>query len=174
MIDAREILEANSNRNIGLLCRWLYSCIDNSEHYQCRRSLTGITDNDDTGEYLPSRVIHVGALNGSQPARLYITNREKGRYVALSHRWGKSQKVMTLRKTLGCFTTSLPMDELSMTFEDAIQVTRNLGMSYLWIDSLCIYPIRSRFSCRRFWRHLPPKLEVLIATFLTESENLCS
>jgi hypothetical protein len=39
---------------------------------------------------------------------------------------------------------------------------------------VCIYPIRSRFSCRRFWRHLPPFLAVFILTFLSEWANLCS
>jgi hypothetical protein len=30
----------------------------------------------------------------------------------------------------------------------------------LWVDALCIYPIRSGFSYRRFWRHLPPKTTI--------------
>jgi hypothetical protein len=49
-----------------------------------------------------------------------------------------------------------------------------LDKSFFWIDMLCIYPIRSRFSCRRFWRHLPPFLAAFISTFLSESVNLCS
>jgi len=32
----------------------------------------------------------------------------------------------------------IPWDALPKTFQDAIEVTRRLGISYLWIDSLCI------------------------------------
>ena len=32
----------------------------------------------------------------------------------------------------------IPTEALPRTFKDAIQLTRNLGVSYLWIDSLCI------------------------------------
>lgn len=62
MIDTRAILEANSNRNIGLLYRWLHECIDASGHSECKRSLTGIHYDDIDAEYLPSRIIHVGPL----------------------------------------------------------------------------------------------------------------
>ncbi|KAF8858358.1 HET-domain-containing protein [Acephala macrosclerotiorum] len=138
MIETREILPANSNRNIGLLYQWLHGCINNPEHSECMRSLTGIHYDDSAGEILPSRVIHVGSLDGREPARLFITNGEKDMYTALSHRWGKGQKVKTLKTDLESFSRSLPMDELPLTFRDAIQVTRNLGIFYLWIDSLCI------------------------------------
>lgn len=33
---------------------------------------------------------------------------------------------------------SIPVEKLSKTFQDAIKVTKALGYSYLWIDSLCI------------------------------------
>lgn len=32
----------------------------------------------------------------------------------------------------------IPWDELTQTFQDAITVTRNIGIQYVWIDSLCI------------------------------------
>ena len=37
---------------------------------------------------------------------------------------------------------------------------------FIWIDMFCIYPIRSRFSCHRFWRHRPPKRRCLSQLFL--------
>jgi hypothetical protein len=138
MIDKREILEADCSRNIGLLCGWLYGCIDDPEHVQCRKSLTGIPYNDERGEILPSRVIRIDRQSGGKSPKLYVTNGEISRYTALSHRWGKLEKIRTLKKTLDSFRESLPMDELPMTFKDAIALTRKLGISYLWIDSLCI------------------------------------
>jgi len=40
--------------------------------------------------------------------------------------------------------------ELPETFRDAVQVTRELGIRYLWIDSLCI--IQDKHDCRD-WYH---------------------
>jgi hypothetical protein len=136
VVNTREIYEANCNRNSNLLHHWLYSCIDG--HHQCRQSLSGSLYDDDAGEVLPSRVIHVGALDCSQAPRIFLTGGERGKYTVLSHRWGKARKVKMVEKNLKEFTRSLPINELPLTFKDAIQVTRSLGIEYLWIDSLCI------------------------------------
>jgi Heterokaryon incompatibility protein (HET) len=44
----------------------------------------------------------------------------------------------TTKATLTSWQQSIPWDRLSKTFQDAILVTRDLGLQYLWIDSLCI------------------------------------
>jgi hypothetical protein len=36
------------------------------------------------------------------------------------------------------FILDIPRDRLWKTFLDAIQITKSLNLSYLWIDSLCI------------------------------------
>jgi hypothetical protein len=33
----------------------------------------------------------------------------------------------------------IPVSSLTKTFQDAIVITRRLGLQYLWIDSLCIF-----------------------------------
>lgn len=134
----REILNANSSRNISLLYKWLYECIDDREHQCCRKSLSNTWYDDHEGERLPSRVIDVGKLDGSEAPRLLITKGEKGRYIALSHRWGQGPRTRLTTDRVDEFVQALPMGELSLTFKDAVQATRNLGISYLWIDSLCI------------------------------------
>jgi hypothetical protein len=91
------------------------------------KSLTGASYNDDGGESLPSRVVDVGALDGSEPAKLLITNGEKGRYAALSHRWGRS----AYRRQSKQLNPALPMSKLPLTFKDALQLIRNLGSFYL-------------------------------------------
>lgn len=48
--------------------------------------------------------------------------------------------------TLEQFQKFLPFTELSANFKDAIIITRQLGIRYLWIDSLCIIQ-----SSRRDW-----------------------
>lgn len=61
-------------------------------------------------------------------------------YVALSHRWGiqKKKKLRTLEGNLDDDLERIRVEELSQTFKEALEVTRNLGANYLWIDSLCI------------------------------------
>jgi Heterokaryon incompatibility protein (HET) len=69
---------------------------------------------------------------------------KKGEYVALSHCWGLSadnpydQQYVTNSDTLSSRLRGMPMAELPKTFQDAVVVTRELGLRYLWIDSLCI------------------------------------
>jgi hypothetical protein len=65
---------------------------------------------------------------------LLETSGQSGKYAALSHCWGVVAKWTT--------TTSHPKlpeyEELPANFQDAITVTRELGLRYLWIDALCI------------------------------------
>lgn len=63
-----------------------------------------------------------------------------GRYCVLSHSWGRGSVKPT------CVTSQnehqyfrgIQISELSQTFQDAIHLTRNLQLRYIWIDSLCI------------------------------------
>ncbi|KAF2026908.1 HET-domain-containing protein, partial [Setomelanomma holmii] len=64
-------------------------------------------------------------------------------YVALSHCWGqpikKEQKTFcTTQDNIGGRLEGFSVLELPKTFQDAVTVTRELGVLYLWIDSLCI------------------------------------
>jgi hypothetical protein len=62
----------------------------------------------------------------------------KDEYTALSHCWGGNITPLLTTTTLATFGKSLPYDELPANFRDAITITRELGIRYLWIDSLCI------------------------------------
>ncbi|KAH9227260.1 hypothetical protein K456DRAFT_1796293, partial [Colletotrichum gloeosporioides 23] len=59
-------------------------------------------------------------------------------YVALSHCWGAAPVVRTVKANLLAFRTRIDPSTLNKTFNDAMDVTRRLGVRYLWIDSLCI------------------------------------
>jgi len=62
----------------------------------------------------------------------------KGLYVTLSYCWGGPQTFATTLDTVTKFTTGFPISELPKTLQDAVQVTKWLGLEYIWIDSLCI------------------------------------
>jgi hypothetical protein len=82
-------------------------------------------------------VVDVG-LSDTEEAHLYITGGEGADYVALSHCWGSGTPLVTTTVTLEDRQTVIQFNELSKTFKDAVNVTRRLGIRYLWIDSLCI------------------------------------
>ncbi|PSN72530.1 HET-domain-containing protein [Corynespora cassiicola Philippines] len=61
------------------------------------------------------------------------------KYACLSHCWGSGKNIYkTTRKTLSSHCCSIGLRELPKTFQDAIQVCRDLDIAFLWIDSLCI------------------------------------
>jgi Heterokaryon incompatibility protein (HET) len=113
---------------------WLINCLD--DHPQCRRSLTGIEL--DEHPLLPTRVIDVGSRDGRIPARLFISNGMRGKYVTLSHRWGSIKRQGLEDQRLSEFISAIPAESLTLTFRDTLEVARRLEIKYVWIDSLCI------------------------------------
>jgi Heterokaryon incompatibility protein (HET) len=85
---------------------------------------------------LPSRVIDVGQ-DGQEPF-LFASEGTKGSYLTLSHCWGGKLPQKTTSLNVHQYMQAIPLDSLPPTFRDAIVLTRNLGMRYLWIDALCI------------------------------------
>jgi hypothetical protein len=72
------------------------------------------------------------------PVRLYETNGQDGRYVALSHCWGKNQMLKTENRSLEQHKQGISWNILPRTFQDAITFARRIDVRYIWIDSLCI------------------------------------
>jgi hypothetical protein len=79
-------------------------------------------------------------------------------YVALSYIWGNVDQCTINAETYSDRSNrrvrGLRSVQLPKTIADALQVVKFLGLRYLWMDSICICPIRSRFSRRRVWMHL--------------------
>lgn len=124
-----------SSNQFALLSEWIRLC---DTYHQC------IPSQGNTGHrgILPTRLIGVGTSH-SPILRLIETkeNTEIGHYLALSHCWGifqSTEKVCTRSDNIGRFKEGIPFHTLPRTFQDAVTVTRALGVQYLWIDSLCI------------------------------------
>src|ERR1700722_1984496 len=111
---------------------WLRTCIDN--HSQCA-SYEKIVRGEIS---FPTRVLDVGDSSDSQVLRLVQGAGLVGRYVALSHCWGKNPVIKTTKESLGSFSKCIDPRTLTRTFLDAVMITRRLGVRYPWIDSLCI------------------------------------
>lgn len=125
---------AKSAQSIGVARSWYQEC--RSNHPTCRNWRR-------EKRALPTRLIQIfGPDNGSAhpSARLCDT---KGLptntpYVSLSHCWGKGVLFTLVQKNLESLRQEIPISQLPKTFQDAIYVAFELGISYLWIDSLCI------------------------------------
>jgi len=67
-----------------------------------------------------------------------LVEKMHGRYICLSHCWGRQSHFRLTRETLSQMRAGLEIWRLAKNFQDAIQITRLLGIRYLWIDALCI------------------------------------
>ncbi|PMD25596.1 HET-domain-containing protein, partial [Hyaloscypha hepaticicola] len=59
-------------------------------------------------------------------------------YAALSYVWGGDQPGKTTSQNVKAHFEGIALSDLPTTLRDAVQVTREIGLRYLWIDSLCI------------------------------------
>lgn len=112
-----------------ILAEWIRSCDRTHKCYP------------ENNVFLPTRVLDVGEIDSSI---IRLTSHVRGqtrpgRYAALSHRWGRNHRTFcTYKSNQDRFMKRIELSELPSTFRDAVQVTRKLGLQYLWIDSLCI------------------------------------
>lgn len=110
-----------------------------ASHKKCYSSHSMTDKSAEESTVLPTRVIDVGDLEEHEPKpRLFVSKKASGRYIALSHRWSKAISTKLNRYNLSRYQKELPVNDMPPTFQDAIEVTRQLGFRYLWIDSLCI------------------------------------
>jgi hypothetical protein len=156
-----------SEASLNLVREWLAKC--NSSH-ECRPLLPRSTP------FRPTRLLHVGAADDFEDIFLSESKTfpQDAKYIALSHCWG-SNPIISLQKGLvSAFKKNIPWNQLPLSFQDALVVTRKLNIKFLWIDSLCIYPDRSRIKHRRNLRFMPQFSEGFDYFFVSERKNLCS
>lgn len=86
---------------------------------------------------MPSRLVDVGP--DDEHIRLCETKGGRGEYAALSYCWGENSiQLKATGPTLDKLKSHIPPERLPKTIQDAIKLTRMLGLSYIWIDCLCI------------------------------------
>ncbi|KAM5350302.1 hypothetical protein ACJ41O_006807 [Fusarium nematophilum] len=89
---------------------------------------------------LPTRVLDVQNQNQADGDTIYlhVSGDDFGEYTCLSHCWGERQPLKTEASTIEARKKGIDWKDLPRTFQDAVTITRILGIRYLWIDSLCI------------------------------------
>ena len=121
----REYGRARQDIYAPVLSGWLQRC--EGDHVDCKIEIGP----------LPTRVLDVND-GSSNILQLYLSRGERERYCALSHCWGGSVPIRTTGDSLGDRLRGIHLHDMPKTFQDAVSVTRVLGVRYLWIDSLYI------------------------------------
>lgn len=89
--------------------------------------------------YTPSILIQIDSGLHPPRLRLKVTRPEvQEKYVALSYCWGDVDSPRTILTNLDIWTQDLPFSLLPQTIQDAVLVTKELGLNYLWVDRFCI------------------------------------
>lgn len=122
-------LNAGSDDTFDFARSCIQDCLTNASHGACSLPQRSSTST-------PKRLIDVGRVNA--PIRLIDTHGKALEYVALSHCWGSGSPLKTTKKNWRQLSYDIPFDSLPPLFQDAIVITRQLGLRYIWIDSLCI------------------------------------
>ncbi|KAK0649864.1 heterokaryon incompatibility protein-domain-containing protein [Cercophora newfieldiana] len=104
----------------------------------CHRDHPGCGQQDPP--LLPKRVIDVGSpTNTPGNVRLHIANPgQRERYACLSYCWGGVQQYTASVTNEADLAQQIDTETLGKTIQDAITMTRDLGLRYLWVDALCI------------------------------------
>lgn len=120
--------------SIARLRRWIDECLSN--HQSCSKHTS------EENVVRPTRLLDLNLIyqDNESGIRLIETSPDNVyRYACLSHRWDASlQRHRATKDNLPNLLNFLPIRPLPANFRDAISIARELGIQYLWIDSLCI------------------------------------
>ncbi|KAK0612096.1 heterokaryon incompatibility protein-domain-containing protein [Immersiella caudata] len=137
------VTETFSSPHFGTLRHWISEC--DTQHPTCHPPPNKVLRP-------PTRLIDVGTQE-TPIVRLFDTQRSSYtqsspssldiatyKYIALSHPWGAPPHFCTYVSTLAQHKQGIPTDgaDFPDTFRHAITITRELGLRYLWVDSICI------------------------------------
>ncbi len=106
---------------------WLKTCI--TEHEHCRSI---------NSTFCPTRLLRLD--EGAESLRLCVgSDISPGtQYATLSHCWGGTVPGQLTMKNIKALQSSVPQEFLGKTFRDAAKIALELGLRFIWIDSLCI------------------------------------
>ncbi|WPB05659.1 uncharacterized protein RHO25_010313 [Cercospora beticola] len=115
-----------SNPDICLLIKdWTQQCIET--HKNC---------GNQKSDFTPSRLIQIGRKGTA--SQLVSSRDDSEPYVALSYCWGGNHGLRLTRSNLTALQNFLDVSKLNKTCREALEITRQLGLQYIWIDALCI------------------------------------
>ena len=103
-----------------------------------RRCINSHTCGSQQQALLPARVVDVGTERQDVLKLCEPSSGTHGKYAALTYCWGQSNLFVATSANIELLHGGFTMDVLPRTVRDAVKLTRQLGLRYLWIDALCI------------------------------------
>jgi hypothetical protein len=117
---------------LKLAKEWILDC--SRQHQSCGKLETD-------GSFTPNRLIYVGTVKRPTIClieRFSPLNTQGLSYFPLSHCWGEEVGLKLLKANYDAMKEGIAAEVLPLNFRHAIQITRDLDVGYIWIDSLCI------------------------------------
>jgi hypothetical protein len=135
------LLDPGSKTHAKILSAWIKRC-DNAQHLPVDSS------------FIPTRLLVVGDEKSRRVHLLCNLEEKSVHYIALSHRWGTPDQKQpaevkspsTDKDSIDKIKEGIDDTGLPKTFQDAVIMTRKLGVKYLWIDSLCILQKKDKYG----------------------------
>lgn len=127
-----------SDEAFALAQRWIDTCTKTHKNCEKRSSST---------RRIPRRLLDVaqvmdktkGVVHLVKSAERISDGSQMLQYVTLSHRWNPTYNCFTFASNIYKHETQgIDMALLPKTFAEACVTVKRLGLTYLWIDSLCI------------------------------------
>ena len=159
--------KTSSDCSFKLARSWLEDCMQH--HVTC-------AEFQGTDLAMPTRAIHVGPSDGSQEPVLLNTCGMRHQYITLSHCWGGTDVLSTTAETMAERENGIPISSMPQTFRDAVTIARKFGISFLWIDSLCIIqdsPEDWEYESSRMWDTYRNAAFTIAAQHATSSAGGC-
>ncbi|VUC22945.1 unnamed protein product [Clonostachys rosea] len=104
---------------------WLHDCLDH--HESCNQPTS----------YLPPRLLRLNKPTGTFHILNGNTITPGAQYITLSHSFTQTNFQLT-QSTLASLSESQPLSALPLAYRDTFTIVDRLGLSYLWIDQLCV------------------------------------
>ncbi|KAI8400261.1 hypothetical protein FOFC_19090, partial [Fusarium oxysporum] len=115
-----------SREGLSFVNACFYNCV--KDHKLCKQDKST----------LPTRILDIGSAGDDKICLAESEALKPEKYVALSYCWGRNPSIKALTGNLEDMKTGIGLEELPAAYTDAIALTRELGVRYLWIDALCI------------------------------------
>lgn len=110
---------------------WYKQCLD---HTTCRNWKS-------ESKVLPTRLIRINKSENTDMSANLCETRDllsSTLYTTLSHSWGSGVVFKLLKSNIDDLRQDIPIKRLPKVFQDAMYVSIEIGICYIWIDSLCI------------------------------------
>jgi len=124
-----DFVSTSSSSVIQQAARWLDQCVSN--HAICRHATTPT---------LPRRLLYLETIEKKIQVKLVELDENFSdlKYATLSYCWGNGSAYKLTRANLETMRSGILLSDLPKTVQDALHVTQQLGLHWLWVDSLCI------------------------------------